>query len=72
MTVMTKFFKITTRDNRKKDFTQVDTSTSRGMGRHGKPGGTAGASGPRAGRKSFFVTWNGITAFWNNRITTWS
>jgi hypothetical protein len=68
---MVKFFKTTTKDNRKKDFTQVDTSTSRGIGRFGSPSGSAVSSGPRVVVEREFVMWGGVVATWDGALGYW-
>lgn len=54
---MTKFFEVKTRNNKKKDFSRVDTSTQRGMGRYGTGGNSAATVGPRVGKAPLPLYW---------------
>lgn len=44
---MAKFIKHTTKNNKNKSFTSVDTATNRGMGRYNHGTGSGGGIGPR-------------------------
>lgn len=69
---MNDLFNTKIRDNRGKDFSNIDTSVSRGMGRYGANVGSSGSTGPRVVSEiPIFMTWNGFPLLWNGSLMYW-